>query len=50
MTLSKKLLMYSSMKTPIAQDYETFSKISMRAKFQFDIFFLRVLQVHKVSF
>ena len=49
MNLSKKLLMYLSMKTTIAQDYETFFIISMRAKFQFDIF-LRVLQVHKVSF
>ena len=33
MNLSKKLLMYLSMKTPIAQDYEMFSIISMRAKF-----------------
>ena len=39
MNLSKKLLMYLSMKTPIAQDYETFFIISMRAKFQFDVFF-----------
>ena len=39
MNLSKKLLMYLRMKVLITSDYETIYKISMRAKFQFDVSF-----------